>query len=142
LGVAERGLGVEQALPDVQRHAGVGAKAVPISVVVLELHLLGNLPSLRLQLLQAHHVRAVALHPLAQLHLARADAVDVPGGDFHFRSMPSYFTTRNLCEAAARSRRSFFSRALRVSEAARSNSARASSRRPSFTRRSPRTAGI
>jgi len=37
------------------------------------------------------------------------------------------------------SRRSFFSRALCVSEAARSNSARASSRRPSFTRRSPRT---
>ena len=146
-GVAERGLGVEQALADVKRHAGVGAVPVPVRVVVLELHLLRNLRRLSLQLLQAHDVRPVALHPLAKLRLARADAVDVPGGDFHFRSVPkedpsvSYFTTRNLCDAAARSRRSFFSRALRVREAARSNSARASSRRPSFTRRSPRTAG-
>src|SRR2546428_8790771 len=53
----------------------------------------------------------------------------------------SYFTTRNLCDAAARSSRSLRSRALRVSEAARSNSARASSKRPSLTRRSPRTEG-
>src|SRR5439155_19070556 len=46
---------------------------------------LGNLRKLGLQLLQAHDVGLVALHPLAKLRLARADAVDVPGGDFHFR---------------------------------------------------------
>src|SRR5712692_6558453 len=94
LRMAERGLGVEQALPDVQGHAGVGAKAVPISVVVPELDLLGNLRGLRLQLLQAHHVRVVALHPLAQLHLARADAVDVPGGDFHRGGSAGYVFSR------------------------------------------------
>ncbi len=43
--------------------------------------------------------------------------------------------------ACARSRRRSRSRALRVREAARSNSARASSNRPSFFRRSPRTLG-
>src|SRR2546426_440838 len=43
--------------------------------------------------------------------------------------------------AAARSRRSSRSRALRVSDAARSHSARASSKRPSFASRSPRTLG-
>jgi len=41
----------------------------------------------------------------------------------------------------ARSRRSARSRAFRVSDAARSNSARASSDRPSFSSRSPRTLG-
>src|SRR2546425_12777857 len=43
--------------------------------------------------------------------------------------------------AWARSRSSLRSRALRVSDAARSNSARASLRRLSFLRRSPRTLG-
>src|SRR5207245_6957255 len=42
---------------------------------------------------------------------------------------------------AARSRSSVLSRALRVSAAARSNSARASSKRPSLARKSPRTVG-
>src|SRR5437763_14373711 len=46
-----------------------------------------------------------------------------------------------LTQLAARSRRSFRSRAFLVSEAARSNSARASSNRPSLTSRSPRTLG-
>ena len=45
------------------------------------------------------------------------------------------------CHARARSRSSPRSRALRVSAAARSNSARASSERPSLARRSPRTLG-
>src|SRR5260221_42778 len=98
LGVAERGLGVEQALADVKRHAGVGAKPVPVRVVVLELDLLGNLRKLGLQLLQAHDVRPGALHPFAKLRLARAHAVDVPGGDFHFRCVPKeilrYLTLR------------------------------------------------
>ena len=44
-------------------------------------------------------------------------------------------------QAAARSSSSARSRALRVSDAARSNSARASSGRPSLLRKSPRTAG-
>src|SRR5207245_5255981 len=98
LGVAERGLGVEPALADVNLHAGVGAKAVPVRLLVLQFDLLGNLRRLRLQLLQAHDVWPVALHPFAQLRLACADAVDVPGGDFHFRSVPKeiprYLTSR------------------------------------------------
>src|SRR5258708_16885526 len=96
--LAERGLRVEQALADVKRHAGVGAKHVPVGAVVLELDLLGNLRGFRLQLLQAHDVGTLALHPLAKLSLARADAVDVPGGDFHFRRVPKeiprYLTLR------------------------------------------------
>jgi len=89
---------------DVKRHAGVGAKPVPVRVVVLELDLLGNLRKLGLQLLQAHDVRPVALHPFAKLRLARAHAVDVPGGDFHFRCVPKeilrYLTLRrDLCDA-------------------------------------------
>src|SRR6266540_4017703 len=44
-------------------------------------------------------------------------------------------------QAAARSRSRVRSRSLRVSDAARSNSTCASSRRPSFTSRSPRTLG-
>ena len=43
--------------------------------------------------------------------------------------------------AAARSSKSLRSRAFCVSEAARSNSARASALRPSFLRKSPRTLG-
>ena len=42
---------------------------------------------------------------------------------------------------AARSRSKVRSRALRVSDAARSNSARASAKRPSLARKSPRTVG-
>ena len=83
IGMAERRLGIEQALPDVQRHARVGAQAVPVDVIVRELAALGDLRGLRLQLLQAHDVGPVALQPLAELRLARADAVDVPGGNFH-----------------------------------------------------------
>src|SRR2546425_900202 len=103
---------------------------MPVRVVVIELDLLGNLRRLSLQLLQAHDVRPVALHPFAKLRLARADPVDVPGGDFHFgskayHSAPSghpssmrrgrrcYFTTRILYDALARSRRSLRSRAVR-----------------------------
>jgi hypothetical protein len=35
------------------------------------------------QFLQAHHVGPVPRQPLAELRLASADAVDVPGGDLH-----------------------------------------------------------
>ena len=41
--MTERGLGIEQTLPDVQGHARVGATTVPVRVVVRELALLGNL---------------------------------------------------------------------------------------------------
>jgi hypothetical protein len=44
-------------------------------------------------------------------------------------------------QAAARSNKSLRSRAFRVRAAARSNSARASRKRPSFSKRSPRTVG-
>ena len=66
-----------------QRHAGVAAGAVPERVVVGELAALGHLVGPRLDLLQAHDVRPVALQPVAELRLAGANAVDVPGGDLH-----------------------------------------------------------
>src|SRR5262249_43677378 len=81
--VAVGGLRRGERLPHVQRHAGVGAQAVPEHVVVLELALLGDLRGLGLELLQAHDVRPIAQQPLAYLRLARADAVDVPGRDLH-----------------------------------------------------------
>ena len=95
--MAERGLGVERVLAHVQRHAGVRAQAVPEHVVVVELALQRDLPELGLQLLQAHDVGPVAREPFAELRLARADAVDVPGGDLHRTrrysgSMPASFT--------------------------------------------------
>jgi hypothetical protein len=51
-------------------------------VVLVELALLRDLRRLGLQLLQADDVGLIAREPLAELRGARADAVDVPGGDF------------------------------------------------------------
>lgn len=63
-----------------------------------------------------------------------------------YGSSSSVTTARTLCpapqtHALARSSSSFRSRSLRVSDAARWNSSRASSSRPSLKRRSPRTLG-
>ena len=63
-----------------------------------------------------------------------------PGHHFEFLSL-RYPGRRARALAAARSRSNSRSRTLRVRVAARSNSARASSVRPSFARRSPRTLG-
>jgi hypothetical protein len=84
LRVAELGHASETVLADMERHAGIRAHAVPEHVVVLELALRRHLRGLRLELLQAYDVRTVARQPLAKLRLARADAIDVPGRDFHF----------------------------------------------------------
>jgi len=98
LGMAERGRGVERVLAHVQRHPGVRAQAVPEHVVVVELALQRDLSELGLQLLQANDVGTLAAgEPVAELRLARPDAVDVPGGDLHRTpcysgSMPASFT--------------------------------------------------
>src|SRR5256885_15994491 len=52
-------------------------------MVARKLAFVGDLRRLGLQLLQAHHVRAFALQPLAELRRSCANAVDVPGRDFH-----------------------------------------------------------
>ncbi|MCY1461478.1 hypothetical protein D9M71_791420 [compost metagenome] len=44
--------------------------------------LLGKLPVRRLQFLQAHHIRCLALEPVQQRAQARAQSVDIEGGDF------------------------------------------------------------
>ncbi|MNC88251.1 hypothetical protein D3C83_40500 [compost metagenome] len=62
---------------------------MPVDVIVLELALLRNLREFRLQFLQADDVRLVAREPFAKLRLAGADAVDVPGRDFHPGSIAS-----------------------------------------------------
>jgi hypothetical protein len=72
-------------------------------VVVLELDLLGDLRGFRLEFLNAHDVRPVALHPLAQLRLARADAVDVPGGDFHRMKLSTISMTMSSTMVASSS---------------------------------------
>ena len=74
---------LEQLATEVQRNAGITAAAVPERVVMRELAPLRHLIGPRLDLLQAHHVRLIALQPVAQLRLPRADSVDVPGSDFH-----------------------------------------------------------
>src|SRR5262249_51454438 len=74
--------------------------------------------------------------------LYERDCVEGVRGHRGGASCSPYFTTRRpWCSAAARSSSSLTSRALRVIEAARSNSPRASSKRPSFSRKSPRTEG-
>src|SRR6185295_10273202 len=66
-----------------QRNAGIPACAVPERVVVGELAAVRHLVGPRLDLLQAHDVGSVAFQPVAELRLAGANAVDVPGGDLH-----------------------------------------------------------
>ena len=57
---------LQQLATKVQRHAGVTpAAAMPEHVVVGELAPLRNLVGPRLDLLQAHHIRPVALQPVA-----------------------------------------------------------------------------
>src|SRR5205814_4147377 len=94
VGMAELRLGAEQRLAKMERHAGVGAATVPVHIVVGETAPCGYLSGLGLQLLQAHDVGLVALEPIAELSLARADAVDVPGGDLHETSKICYARTR------------------------------------------------
>ena len=83
-GMRERRALGQTACAHVQRHARVALRAVPVAPVALELaepdrQLVGR----RLDLLQADDVGLLALEPLLQLRLPRADAVDVPGGDLH-----------------------------------------------------------
>src|SRR6185295_15969313 len=66
-----------------QRNAGIPACAVPERVVVGELAAVRHLVGPCLDLLQAHDVGSVAFQPVAELRLAGANAVDVPGGDLH-----------------------------------------------------------
>ena len=99
IGMAEFRLTVEQAFADVQRNARVAAKSVPVDVIVVEVAAHRDLRGLRLQFLQAHDVRLVALHPLAELAFARANPVDVPGGDFHAGN----YRLRSLENPASRS---------------------------------------
>ena len=82
-GMTERRVGLQQILADVQRHARVRAQAVPVDVVVVEVAARGNLRDFGFEFLQAHDVGLVAVHPFAELGFARANAIDVPGGDFH-----------------------------------------------------------
>jgi len=74
------GGGLDERFPDVQRHAGVGAQAVPEDVVLRQAADVGNLARLGFQLLQADDVGLVTREPLTELSGARADAVNVPGG--------------------------------------------------------------
>src|SRR5918999_4802466 len=73
----------EQLLAKLQRHAGVALAAVPVRMIFGELAELRNLIRFSLQLLQAHDVGLLAIQPLPELGSAGADAVDVPGSDFH-----------------------------------------------------------
>src|ERR1041385_3640577 len=67
-----------------QGHAGVAAVPVPVAPVALQAaDRRRDLLDLRLDLLQADHVGLRVADPLEELLVTRADAVDVPGGDFH-----------------------------------------------------------
>src|SRR5689334_22683520 len=56
---------------------------MPEGVVLLPTEYLRYLGQLRLELLETHDIGPLALHPLVQLGGTRANAVDVPGGEFH-----------------------------------------------------------
>src|SRR2546425_6712444 len=91
------GIGGEQVLADVQRHARITLAAMPVRMIVREPALLRYLRQLGLQFLQAHHVRPLALQPLPHLGRAGPDPVDIPGGDFHaWRARRITFETREL----------------------------------------------
>ena len=67
-----------------KRDARVALAAVPVAPVALELEeQQRHLVEAGLDLLQADDVGPVALDPVEQLRLPRADAVDVPGRDLH-----------------------------------------------------------
>ena len=83
LGMRERRCRRADLGADVQRHARVGAHAMPVHVVLGQLARLGNLYGLCLQLLQADDIGLVARQPVAELRCARPNAVDVPGRDLH-----------------------------------------------------------
>src|SRR5262245_44887044 len=87
---------------DVQRDARVALRAVPVAPVPLELaEPDGNLIGRRLDLLQAHDVGPLALDPVLQLSLTRADTVDVPCPDFDHNSDSSCGTgLATECDAA------------------------------------------
>jgi hypothetical protein len=69
--------------PDVEPHARVSALAVPVTAISLQLAKRRRyLSHGRFELLQADHVRPLALDPFKNLSLARTDPVDVPSGDF------------------------------------------------------------
>src|SRR4051794_27025905 len=81
-GVLEAGRLREDLPPQVEAHPRVAARPVPVAPVAVQLaQLLRELGGGGLDLLQADHVRPVALQPLKELRLAGADAVDVPGSD-------------------------------------------------------------
>src|SRR2546421_301944 len=76
-------IGGEQVLANQQRHARIALAAMPVRVILREPALLRDLCRLGFQFLQAHHVRPLAPQPLPHLGRAGADAVHIPGGDFH-----------------------------------------------------------
>ncbi len=94
--MAEDGIDREQILPDVQGHARIPLQGVPVGVVALDFGFGGDLRGRCLQLLEAHHIRPVTRQPLGQLGRPGADAVHVPGGDFHARNDKPLTTTRGI----------------------------------------------
>src|SRR2546425_738247 len=88
------------------RPAGIGpgvAPVMPVDVIVLWAAPCRNLRRLGLQLLQTNDIGSVALEPLAELCLARADSVDIPRSDFHgvrqwSRNIAPTYPRRHLIE--------------------------------------------
>src|SRR6478609_7586760 len=73
-----------ECLTHVERHAGIALLAVPVAPVTLHLaESRRNLVGRGLDLLEAENIRALALDEFLQLRLTSANAVHVPGGDFH-----------------------------------------------------------
>ena len=86
--VREPGLIGKRVAPDVQPDARVRAVAVPVTPVALHLAERGrNLRGRGLDLLEADDVGVVAVQPLQELRLARANPIDVPGGDLERQSL-------------------------------------------------------
>src|SRR5690349_21715862 len=81
--MAEKRLRAEGVAPDVQPDSGVSALAVPVAAVARQFAKRSrHLSHGGFELLKADYVRPFAFDPFDDLAAARANAVDVPGGDF------------------------------------------------------------
>jgi hypothetical protein len=77
-----------------------GLLSVPVAPVPFHLAERGrDLIGMRLDLLEADDVGAVPLDPFPKLRLARADAVDVPGGDLHPEDIRARISDRAISRA-------------------------------------------
>ena len=98
LGMPERGRGGGDSFVDEEGDAGVALEAVPVAPVFgVFAQGLGDVFAGGFGFLEADEVGRFAGEPRGDLFLPGADAIDVPGGDFHYGESASTFTAWAWC---------------------------------------------